>query len=40
MFQWTYYIMEKDICYGNYRYQVNILQMNSKKIELCTGMQK
>lgn len=39
-FQWTYSIMEKDICYGNYRYQVNILQMNSKKIEPSTEMQK
>lgn len=33
MFQWPCYIMEKYICNGNYRYQVDILQMTSKKTE-------
>lgn len=36
-FQWIYYVLEKYICNGNYRYLVNILQMNSKKnpVEKC-----
>ena len=39
MFQWTYYIIEKYICNGEYRYQVNILQMNGKKTEAYREMQ-
>ena len=32
--------MEKYICSRNYKYQVNILQMNSKKTETYREMQK
>ena len=32
--------MEKYICSRNYRYQVNVLQMNSKKTEPYREMQK
>lgn len=40
MFQWAYYIIEKYIYNGEYRYQVNILQMNSKNTEAYREMQK
>lgn len=34
------HIIEKYICNGEYSYQVNILQMNSKKTEAYREMQK
>lgn len=40
MGQETCYVTEKYICNRNYRYQVNISQVNSKKTVLHREMQK